>query len=42
MHVERLLWLLPDCGELAKLKQAEPDLIIYFGSRGLSRVRRGF
>src|ERR1700676_3253973 len=33
MHVERLLWLLPDCGELAKLKQAEPDLIIYFGSR---------
>src|ERR1700737_3986442 len=33
MHVERLLWLLPDCGELAKLKQAEPDLIIYFGPR---------
>jgi hypothetical protein len=33
MHVERLSWLLPDCGELAKLKQAEPDLIIYFGSR---------
>src|ERR1700732_897341 len=33
MHVERLLWLLPDCGELAKLKQAEPDLVIYFGSR---------
>ena len=33
MHVERLLWLLPDCGGLAKLKQAEPDLIIYFGSR---------
>jgi hypothetical protein len=33
MHVERLLWLLPDCGVLAKLKQAEPDLIIYFGSR---------
>jgi hypothetical protein len=33
MHVERLSWLSPDCGELAKLKQAEPDLIIYFGSR---------
>ena len=33
MQVERLSWLLPDCGELAKLKQAEPDLIIYFGSR---------
>src|ERR1700730_9811407 len=33
MRVERLSWLLPDCGELAKLKQAEPDLIIYFGSR---------
>ena len=33
MHVERLSWLFPDCGELAKLKQAEPDLIIYFGSR---------
>jgi hypothetical protein len=33
MHVERLLWLLPDGGVLAKLKQAEPDLIIYFGSR---------
>ena len=33
MHVERLSWLLPDCGELAKLKQADPDLIIYFGSR---------
>jgi hypothetical protein len=33
MRVERLSWLLPDCGELAKLKHAEPDLIIYFGSR---------
>jgi hypothetical protein len=33
MRVERLSWLLPDCGELARLKQAEPDLIIYFGSR---------
>jgi hypothetical protein len=33
MHVERLSWPLPDCGELAKLKQSEPDLIIYFGSR---------
>jgi len=33
MHVERLSWPLPDCGELAKLKQAEPDLIIYFGPR---------
>jgi hypothetical protein len=33
MHVERLSWLLPDCGELARLQQAEPDLIIYFGSR---------
>jgi hypothetical protein len=33
MRVERLSWLLPDCGELSKLKQAEPDLIIYFGSR---------
>jgi hypothetical protein len=33
MHVERLSWLLPDCSELTKLKQAEPDLIIYFGSR---------
>jgi hypothetical protein len=33
MQVERLSWLLPDCSELAKLKQAEPDLIIYFGSR---------
>jgi hypothetical protein len=33
MHVERLSWLLPDCSQLAKLKQAEPDLIIYFGSR---------
>jgi hypothetical protein len=33
MHVERLLWLLPDGGELARLKQAAPDLIIYFGSR---------
>jgi hypothetical protein len=33
MHVERLSWLVPDCGELARLQQAEPDLIIYFGSR---------
>ena len=33
MRVERLSWLLPDCGELSKLKQADPDLIIYFGSR---------
>jgi hypothetical protein len=33
MQVERLSWLLPDCGELAKLKQAEPELIIHFGSR---------
>jgi hypothetical protein len=33
MRVERLSWLLPDCRELSKLKQAEPDLVIYFGSR---------
>ena len=33
MHVERLSWLLPGCGELASLAQAEPDLVIYFGSR---------
>jgi hypothetical protein len=33
MQVERLSRLLPDCGELARLKQAEPDLILYFGSR---------
>jgi hypothetical protein len=39
MQVERLSWLLPDCGTLAKLKQAEPNLIIYL-VRGRSRVRR--
>jgi hypothetical protein len=33
MHVERLSWLLPGCAELTKLRQAEPDLIIVFGSR---------
>jgi hypothetical protein len=32
MRIERP-WLLPDCSELARLKQAEPDLILYFGSR---------
>jgi hypothetical protein len=33
MQVERLSWLLPGSGEPARLKQAEPDLLLYFGSR---------
>jgi hypothetical protein len=28
MQVERLSWLLPDCGALAKLKHTEPDLLV--------------
>src|SRR5438270_9422526 len=33
MRVERLSWTVTESSELNKLKQTEPDLIIYFGSR---------
>src|ERR1700682_3741434 len=42
MHVERLLWLLPDGGAPAKLKQDHQDLIIYFGSRTSLSSGRAF